>query len=271
MGFIYPGSGRTADSRQPAGGVPATGAAPGAAPAAQDPTRVWPKPDAAAGQTTSSLLPCMLRAWGRAQAQLWPLQACAPACRDAQVVEDPDAEFGGGVADLPHPPGAPRIINVGIGGPGDCPGSPAAPCLLAVAPLASWPAAAAAWLQLERSRCCVLPRAWWSALRAPCAGQGPRLPSGGEPGATKSLPAVVLHQPDLILVSAGFDAHRREDINHGFVGLQERDYAWLTDQIVQAGARLASCLCTPSCSAPQPLAQLAGELRRSACCWASPP
>lgn len=47
---------------------------------------------------------------------------------------------------------------------------------------------------------------------------------------------MVRHKPDLILVSAGFDAHRRDEINHGFVGLQERDYAWVTDQIVQVRA-----------------------------------
>lgn len=35
------------------------------------------------------------------------------------VVEDPEEEFVGLSADLPHPPGAPRIINVGIEGPGE--------------------------------------------------------------------------------------------------------------------------------------------------------
>jgi acetoin utilization deacetylase AcuC-like enzyme len=50
----------------------------------------------------------------------------------------------------------------------------------------------------------------------------------------KVLPAVAAHKPDLILVSAGFDAHRKDGINHRFVGLQERDYEWLTAQIVQA-------------------------------------
>ena len=35
-----------------------------------------------------------------------------------ELVEDPDGEFVGAAADLPHPPGAPRIINVGIQGPG---------------------------------------------------------------------------------------------------------------------------------------------------------
>jgi len=47
------------------------------------------------------------------------------------------------------------------------------------------------------------------------------------------LPAVVAHQPDLIVVSAGFDAHRRDGINTGFIGLEAADYCWLTRQIVK--------------------------------------
>ena len=49
----------------------------------------------------------------------------------------------------------------------------------------------------------------------------------------KILPAVVRHAPDLILLSAGFDAHRKDGMNHRFLGVQERDYEWLTAQIVQ--------------------------------------
>ena len=30
--------------------------------------------------------------------------------------------------------------------------------------------------------------------------------------------------PDLILISAGFDAHRRDELNHGHVQLEEPDY-----------------------------------------------
>ena len=52
----------------------------------------------------------------------------------------------------------------------------------------------------------------------------------------KVLPAVVRHAPDLILLSAGFDAHRKDGMNHRFLGVQERDYEWLTAQIVQARA-----------------------------------
>jgi hypothetical protein len=45
---------------------------------------------------------------------------------------------------------------------------------------------------------------------------------------------MVEFQPDLIIVSAGFDAHKRDGINHGFVGIAENDYAWVTSLIVQA-------------------------------------
>jgi hypothetical protein len=55
----------------------------------------------------------------------------------------------------------------------------------------------------------------------------------------KILPAVVRFRPDLVLVSAGFDAHRKDDMNFRYIGIQERDYEWLTDQIVQARAPCA--------------------------------
>ena len=49
----------------------------------------------------------------------------------------------------------------------------------------------------------------------------------------KILPAVVRFQPDIIFVSAGFDAHRKDVLNNRFVGLHEKDYEWLTGHIVQ--------------------------------------
>ena len=91
MGYLYPGSGRTADTRV-ADGVPAAeGHQPGE------------------GQ---------------------------PAAGPAEVVEDPDKEFPGAVSDLPHGSGAPRIINVGIGGPGAAAGPAVAQ---QAAPLSSLP------------------------------------------------------------------------------------------------------------------------------------
>ena len=55
----------------------------------------------------------------------------------------------------------------------------------------------------------------------------------------KILPAVAAFCPDLILVSAGFDAHRKDDINFRYIGVTERDYEWLTGQIV--GVANACC------------------------------
>jgi acetoin utilization deacetylase AcuC-like enzyme len=59
------------------------------------------------------------------------------------------------------------------------------------------------------------------------------------------LPRLVAHRPELILVSAGFDAHREDDMAQ--MGLVEADYTWITEQIVQvadafAGGRVVSCL-----------------------------
>ncbi len=59
------------------------------------------------------------------------------------------------------------------------------------------------------------------------------------------LPALHAHRPEMIFISAGFDAHREDDI--GGMGLVEADYAWITRQIValarQYGkGRIVSCL-----------------------------
>jgi acetoin utilization deacetylase AcuC-like enzyme len=61
----------------------------------------------------------------------------------------------------------------------------------------------------------------------------------------KWLPALHAHQPQMLFVSAGFDAHREDDI--GGMALVEADYAWLTEQIMAiaakyANGRIVSCL-----------------------------
>ncbi|HEX8479685.1 MAG TPA: histone deacetylase family protein [Telluria sp.] len=59
------------------------------------------------------------------------------------------------------------------------------------------------------------------------------------------LPALHAFAPQMIFISAGFDAHREDDI--GGMGLVEDDYAWITREImavakVHAGGRIVSCL-----------------------------
>ena len=51
------------------------------------------------------------------------------------------------------------------------------------------------------------------------------------------LPALEAFQPELILVSAGFDAHREDPL----AGLKftEADYAWVTRELVAVAARHA--------------------------------
>ena len=51
------------------------------------------------------------------------------------------------------------------------------------------------------------------------------------------LPRLEAHRPELILVSAGFDAHREDDM--GQMGLVEADYAWITEQLVGVADRHA--------------------------------
>lgn len=53
------------------------------------------------------------------------------------------------------------------------------------------------------------------------------------------------HRPEMIFVSAGFDAHREDDL--GQLGLVEQDYAWITSRIKDvaqrhAQGRIVSCL-----------------------------
>ena len=59
------------------------------------------------------------------------------------------------------------------------------------------------------------------------------------------LPRLEEFRPEMIFISAGFDAHREDDL--GQLGLVEADYAWITRQLVavarrHAGGRIVSCL-----------------------------
>lgn len=47
------------------------------------------------------------------------------------------------------------------------------------------------------------------------------------------IPALLDFDPDMIFISAGFDAHRRDTMNFGYVGMIEEDYEWLTEQLVK--------------------------------------
>jgi len=101
---------------------------------------------------------------------------------EQHIEEDPDHEFVYSGGEMP-PTEGPRIIDVGIPGPG--------------------------------SRVALWKRSWRD----------------------KILPALVKFDPDIIFVSAGFDAHKKDDINFAYIGVQEKDYEWLTDQIVQVANR----------------------------------
>ncbi len=59
------------------------------------------------------------------------------------------------------------------------------------------------------------------------------------------LPALEAYRPQMIFISAGFDAHREDDL--GQLGLVEADYEWITRQVMavaerHAGGRIVSCL-----------------------------
>jgi acetoin utilization deacetylase AcuC-like enzyme len=62
---------------------------------------------------------------------------------------------------------------------------------------------------------------------------------------TQWLPALHAFAPQMIFISAGFDAHREDDL--GQMGLVEADYAWMTQRLMDvakqhAQGRIVSCL-----------------------------
>jgi acetoin utilization deacetylase AcuC-like enzyme len=59
------------------------------------------------------------------------------------------------------------------------------------------------------------------------------------------LPRLHAHKPQMIFISAGFDAHREDDL--GQMGLTEADYTWITERVKEvaqqhAQGRIVSCL-----------------------------
>ena len=51
------------------------------------------------------------------------------------------------------------------------------------------------------------------------------------------LPRLEVHRPEMIFISAGFDAHREDDL--GQLGLVEQDYAWMTERLKAVAQRHA--------------------------------
>jgi acetoin utilization deacetylase AcuC-like enzyme len=49
------------------------------------------------------------------------------------------------------------------------------------------------------------------------------------------LPRLEAHRPEMIFISAGFDAHREDDL--GQLGLVEADYAWITERMKDVARR----------------------------------
>lgn len=52
------------------------------------------------------------------------------------------------------------------------------------------------------------------------------------------MPAIHRFEPQLILVSAGFDAHREDDMSH--LMWSDQDYAWVSEQLVRIAGRFCS-------------------------------
>jgi acetoin utilization deacetylase AcuC-like enzyme len=59
------------------------------------------------------------------------------------------------------------------------------------------------------------------------------------------IPRLEEFKPEMVFISAGFDAHREDDL--GQLGLVEADYAWITQRLVDIAdryskGRIVSCL-----------------------------
>ena len=59
------------------------------------------------------------------------------------------------------------------------------------------------------------------------------------------LPRLEAFEPEMIFISAGFDAHREDDL--GQLGMTEADYRWITEQLMHIAnrhgqGRIVSCL-----------------------------
>ena len=62
---------------------------------------------------------------------------------------------------------------------------------------------------------------------------------------TVILPRVEAFSPDLVIISAGFDAHRRDPL--GNLNLVEADFSWATHKLMEVAQRQpmsASCRCS---------------------------
>eukprot|EP00958_Prasinococcus_capsulatus_P001345 scaffold115_cov304-Prasinococcus_capsulatus_cf.AAC.39 len=51
------------------------------------------------------------------------------------------------------------------------------------------------------------------------------------------LPVLDDFKPDLLLVSAGFDAHKKDFMNHNMIGVDEEDYAWITMELMKIASK----------------------------------
>ncbi|KAL4440406.1 hypothetical protein ABPG75_003407 [Micractinium tetrahymenae] len=78
-------------------------------------------------------------------------------------------------------------------------------------------------------------------------GFGPKVALWRRSWRDKIIPALVKFKPDIIFICAGFDAHRKDEINFRYIGVTERDFEWITEQLVQVAnrccnGRIVSCL-----------------------------
>jgi acetoin utilization deacetylase AcuC-like enzyme/ankyrin repeat protein len=91
------------------------------------------------------------------------------------------------------------------------------------------------WAQMgeeSRNNCCKVINV---GLNLPVPGETPGMQRVETRDAYRKniLPHLLDFDPDIIFISAGFDAHKRDEMNFGYVGMVEEDYEWVTEQLIK--------------------------------------
>jgi hypothetical protein len=79
------------------------------------------------------------------------------------------------------------------------------------------------------------------------------------------LPRLEAHRPQMIFISAGFDAHREDDM--GQLGLVENDYAWITERIKEVAAATPRGASSAASKAATTSAPWRAAWRPICACW----
>ena len=79
------------------------------------------------------------------------------------------------------------------------------------------------------------------------------------------IPRLEAFKPEMIFVSAGFDAHREDDM--GQLGLTEQDYTWITQRIKDIARRYSKGRIVSCLEGAMSWARWPAAWKRTCACW----